>query len=174
MLRSLTGDVPGLSWCVHVLSAAHPMSQWNCNAMESLRADLKLRVRMDTGLGDKLERAAGGFMDEHEAAAVRQEHTNREQMDKLIELLLSKGDEDFATFLRMLRATNNKVWAEKLEKMAEQFKEEGMCVCREKETKSDVHSCSSQCTLHSTSPACPVCGCESVCVFVTVMLQRPT
>ena len=150
-----------VSWCVLVLSAAHPMSPWNRKALVSLRGDLKLRVRMETGLGDKLERAAGGFMDEHEAAAVRQERTNMEQMDKLIQLLLEKGDEDFATFLRMLRAINNKVWAEKLEKMAEYFKEEG--TYREK-TKSDVHA----------SPACPVCVCERECVFVTVMLQQPT
>ena len=133
MFRPLTGDAPGLSWCVLVLSAAHPLSPWNHQALVSLRADLKLRVRMGTGLGDKLERAAGGFMDEHEAAAVRQERTNMEQMDKLIQLLLGKSDEDFATFLRMLRATNNKVWAEKLEKMAEQLKKEGKCVCTERD-----------------------------------------
>ena len=60
-------------------------------------------------------------MDEHEAAAVRQERTNMEQMDKLIQLLLGKSDEDFATFLRMLRATNNGTWACQLEERAEQF-----------------------------------------------------
>ena len=113
-------------------------------------------------------------MDEHEAAAVRQERTNMEQMDKLIQLLLGKSDEDFATFLRMLQATNNEVWAEKLEKKAKQFKEKGMCVCIERETKSDLHACSSQCMLQHTSPACPVCVCEKERVFVTVMLQRPT
>ena len=163
MLKSLTDDAPGLSWCVLVLSAARPLSPWNHQALVSLRGDLKLRVRMETGLGDKLEWAAGGFMDEHEAAAVRQERTNMEQMDKLIQLLFGKGDEDFATFLRMLRTTNSKVWAEKLEKRAEHFKEEGTCVYRE-ETKSDVHACSSQCMLQHTSPACPVCVCERVCV----------
>ena len=69
-------------------------------------------------------------MDEYEAAAVRQERTNMEQMDKLIQLLLGKSDEDFATFLRMLRTTNNEIWAEELEKKAEQFsqREAGMCV----------------------------------------------
>ena len=130
MLRPLTGDAPGLSWCVLVLSAVHPLSPWNHQALVSLRADLKLHVRMGTGLGDKLERAAGGFMDEHEAAAVRQERTNMEQMDKLIQLLLGKSDEDFATFLRMLRATNNQTWACQLEERADQFsqREAGLCV----------------------------------------------
>ena len=168
----LTGGAPGLSWCVLVLSVAHPLSQWNHQALVSLRADLKLHVLMETGLGDKLERAAGGFMDKHEAAAVRQERTNREQVDKLIELLLGKSDEDFATFLRMLRDSNNKVWAEELEKRAEHFKEEGTCVYRE-ETKSDVHACSSQCMLQHTSPACPVCVHGKERVFVMVTLQWP-
>ena len=87
---------------------------------------------METGLGDKLERAAGGFMDEHEAAAVRQERTNMEQMDKLIQLLLGKSDEDFTTFLRMLQATNNGTWACQLEEKAEQIsqREAGLCVER--------------------------------------------
>ena len=132
MLRPLTGDAPGLSWCVLVLSAAHPLSPWNHQALVSLRADLKLHVLMETGLGDKLERAAGGFMDKHEAAAVRQERTNMEQMDKLIQLLLGKSDGDFTTFLRILRATNNKTWACRLEEKAEQFsqREAGVCVDR--------------------------------------------
>ena len=127
MLRPLTGGAAGLSWCVLVLSAVHPLSPWNHQALVSLRADLKLHVLMETGLGDKLERAAGGFMDKHEAAAVRQERTNMEQMDKLIQLLLGKSDEDFATFLRMLQATNNQTWVCQLEEKAEQFKE-GVCV----------------------------------------------
>lgn len=48
------------SWCVLVLSAVRPMSSWNHQALVSLRADLKLHVIMETGLGDKLEKAAEG------------------------------------------------------------------------------------------------------------------
>ena len=151
MLRSLTGVAPGLSWCVLVLSAAHPLSPWNRQALVSLRADLKLHVLMETGLGDKLEKAAGGFMVEHEAAAVRQEQTNMEKMDKLIQLLLGKSDEDFATFLKMLQATNNGTWACQLEEKAEQFshREAGMCV-----------EWSGPVTLQ-----CPLCACVCKCVM---------
>ena len=119
-----------VSWCVLVLSAAHPMSPWNHQALVSLRADLKLHVLMETGLGDKLEKAAGGFMDKHEAERVRQERTNMERMDKLIQILLSRSNEDFATFLEMLRDTNNGTWAHQLEERAEQFsqRQAGMCV----------------------------------------------
>ena len=109
------------------------MSPWNHQALVSLRADLKLRVLMETGLGDKLEKAAGGFMDEHEAQTVREQPGNIKQMDKVIDILLGKADKDFTTFLKMLRDSNNKVWSEELEKRAEQFREEGtLCVYREK------------------------------------------
>ena len=118
-------------WRVLVLSAVHPMSPWNHQALVSLRADLKLRVLMETGLGDKLEKAAGGFMDEHEAERVRQERTNMEQMDKLIQLLLGKSNEDFATFLKMLQDTNNGTWAHQLVERAKQFsqRQAGTYVC---------------------------------------------
>ena len=106
------------------------MSPWNHNALVSLRGDLKLHVLMEAGLGDKLEKAAGGFMNLFEAQTVREQPGNIKQMDKVIEILLRKADEDFTAFLKMLRDTNNGVWAEGLEKKAEQFKEEGMCVER--------------------------------------------
>ena len=111
-------------------STAHPMSPWNHNALVSLRGDLKLHVSLEAGLGDKLEKAAGGFMNQFEARTVREQPGNIKQMDKIMEILLGKADEDFTTFLKMLRDTNNGVWAEELVKTAEQFKREGMCVER--------------------------------------------
>ena len=38
------------------------MSPWNIDALVSLQGDLKLNVLMSTGLSDKLQKAAGGFM----------------------------------------------------------------------------------------------------------------
>ena len=64
-----------------------------------------------------------------EALTVREQLSNIKQMDKVIDILLGKTDKDFTTFLKMLRDFNNTVWAEELEKRAEQFKEEGMYVC---------------------------------------------
>ena len=122
-----------VSWCVLVLSAVHPMSPWNYQALVSLREELQLNVLMDTGFGNHLQRAAGGFMTRFEAQTVREQPGNIKQMDKVIDILLGKADKDFTTFLKMLRDSNNKVWAEELEKKAEQFREEGtMCLCREK------------------------------------------
>ena len=106
------------------------MTPWNRNALVSLQDDLKLRVLMEVGLGDKLEKAAGGFMNQFEARTVREQPGNIKQIDKVIEILLGKADEDFTTFLRVLRDTNNGVWAEELVKTAEQFKREGVCVER--------------------------------------------
>ena len=117
-----------VSWCVLTLSADHPMSPWNHQALVSLREELQFRVLMETGIGYRLERAAGGFMNEAEAQTVREQPSNFEQMDKLIAILLLKADKDFTTFLQMLRHSNHSVWAWELERRAEQFKEEGMYV----------------------------------------------
>ena len=149
-----------VSWCVFVLSAVHPMSPWNHQALVSLRGDLKLRVLMETGLEDKLEKAAGGFMDKHEAQTVREQPGNIKQMDSFIGILLGKADKDFTTFLKMLRDSNNKVWAEELQKRAEQFNEEGMYVCKEKGTNQ-----------RCTSPWCNAFAILSyVCVCVRAAL----
>ena len=159
-----------VSWCVLVLSAVHPMSPWNHQALVSLRAELKMRVLMETGLGDKLEKAAGGFMDELEARTVREQLGNMKQMDKVIDILLGKADKDFTTFLKMLRDSNNKVWAEELKKRAEQFKEEGT-LCVERREQSEVHAVLNvklmQFSLLEPIPVCVhicVCVCVRACV----------
>ena len=121
-----------VSSCVLFFSAAHPMSPWNRDALVSLRGDLKLKVSMSTGLGDVLEEVAGGFMSPREAQVVREQQGSSEQMGRLIETLLGKGDKDFSTFLQMLRTTNNGVWADELKKKAKKLKrkkgKKGVCV----------------------------------------------
>ena len=109
-------------------STAPPMSPWNRDALVFLRGDLKLKVSMSTGLSDSLEKAAGGFMSPCEAQVVREQQGSSEQMGKLIEILCGKGDKDFRTFCRMLQRTNNRVWADELEKTAKKIeKEKGEC-----------------------------------------------
>ena len=116
-------------WCVLALSAVHPMGPWNHQALVSLRTDLELHVLMETGLGDRLEKAAGGFMTHIEAQTVRDQPGNIKQMAKVIDILLGKADEDFTIFLKMLQDSSNRVWAKELEKRAEQFKKKCMYVC---------------------------------------------
>ena len=83
---------------------------------------------METGLCNRLEEAAGGFMNEFEAATVREQSGNIEQMGKVIDILCSKGNKDFSTFLQMLRGSNNEVWAEELEKKVKKLKrKKGVC-----------------------------------------------
>ena len=98
------------------------MSPWNKDALVSLREKLQLRVLMETGLCNRLEEAAGGFMNELEAATVREQSGNIQQMGKVIDILCGKSDKDFSTFLQMLRGSNNEMWAEELERKAEDFK----------------------------------------------------
>ena len=113
-----------VSSCVLFFSTAHPMSPWNRDALVSLQGDLKLKVSMSTGLSDVLVKVAGGFMSPREAQVVREQQGSSEQMGRVIETLLGKDDKDFSTFLHMLRRTNNEVWAEELEKKAEELKRE--------------------------------------------------
>ena len=101
-----------------------PMSPWNDDALVSLKERLKLNVSMNTGLSDRLEKAAGGFMSRPEAQMVRGLPNNIEQMGNVIEILRGKTNEDFASFCTMLRETNNVVWADELEKEAERFRGE--------------------------------------------------
>ena len=105
------------------------MSQWNIDALVSLQGDLKQRVLMNTGLIDRLQTAAGGFMSEGEEQRVKNQRGNDEQMGELIKILKGKRNKDFDTFLKMLRAVNYGVWADELMKEAEKFRREsGKCV----------------------------------------------
>ena len=100
------------------------MEEWNKDALVSLQGDLKLNVIMKTGLNDKLQTAAGGFLSRAEAQAVESKPSNAEQMGELIQILLGKGNADFKTFCRMLRQSNHSVWAEQLERRAREFRGE--------------------------------------------------
>ena len=137
------------------------MSPWNHSALVSLREKLQLNVFIESGLGNRLEKAAGGFMTQFEARTVREQPGNIKRMDKVIEILLGKADEDFTAFLKMLQDSNNGVWAEELVKTAEQFKREG--VCRERGYQSEVYTALSQCcTLHAS--------CDGIIQFYTIRL----
>ena len=106
------------------------MSSWNDDSLVSLRESLKLNVLMRTGLINKLEKAAGGFMSRSEAQKVRGLSSDSEQIDEVIEILRGKRDEDFCTFCTILRESNYGNWAAALEREAQQLRKErgrGMC-----------------------------------------------
>ena len=114
-----------LSYCQG--DSFQPMSTWNDAALVSLKDKLKLNLLMNSGLSDKLEKAAGGFCSRYEAQEIRGLSNNREQIDRVITILCGKANKDFHTFCTMLRETNNVVWADELEKEAMwlQYKQEG-------------------------------------------------
>lgn len=109
------------------------MSPWNDDALVSMRGKLKLNVLLDTGLIDKLERVAGGFMSRTEAQAVEGKSENREKMHSVIEILRGKGDDEFHSFCQMLRESNNITWADELQREAVNCKRirKGMSVLSE-------------------------------------------
>ena len=98
------------------------MSPWNDDALASLKEKLKLNVLTKPSLSDKLERPAGGFMDRGEAQTVRALPSDSEQMDKVIDILRGKGDEDFDAFCNILRKSNYGNWADELVSEAKRFK----------------------------------------------------
>ena len=99
------------------------MSQSIRAALVSLQGILKQNVFMNTGLSDILQTAAGGFMSEKEEQLVIKQHGDNEQMGKLIEILKGKQDKDYKTFLEMLRSTNQRVWADELERKEKEFRQ---------------------------------------------------
>ena len=118
-------DLPAVPLsCCSTDSDTGPMEEWNRDALVSLQGELKLNVIMKTGLIDKLQTAAGGFLSRTEAQAVESKPSNAEQMEELIRILLGKGNADFSTFCVMLRQSNNAVWANELERRAREFRGE--------------------------------------------------
>lgn len=101
------------------------MSPWNDGALAFFKEQLKIKVSLETGLGDRLEIAAGGFMNATEAQFALGKPDNIARMDEVIKCLRRKGDEDFEIFLKLLRQANNVVWAGQLEKKAQELREAG-------------------------------------------------
>ena len=95
------------------------MSDFNSNALTALRGDLKTNVMMRPHLTDLLEEPAGGFMTRAEARSVRGDDS---QMERLIDILHSKGDKEFYIFCDMLRDSNHPAWANRLKHEAERFR----------------------------------------------------
>ena len=111
-------------FCCSTGNDTGPMSKWNRDALISLQGDLKLNVLMKTGLVNKLQKAADGFMDEGEAQSVESKPDNTEQMGQLIRILLGKSNADFNIFCTMLHQCNYSSWADVLERKAREFREE--------------------------------------------------
>ena len=110
--------------CCSTDSDTGPMEEWNRDALVSLKGKLKKNVIIKNGLNNKLQKAAGGFMNEEEAQSVESKPSNAEQMGELIRILLGKGNADFRTFCRMLRQSSYNVWADQLERRAREFRRE--------------------------------------------------
>ena len=102
-------------------NSSSPMSDWNKDALVSLKGQLKVHVLLDTGLADKLQTPAGGFMSAAEAQSVTALPNNHEQMGKLIDILQGKGNNEFRKFCEILRQANHVSWADTLERKAKEI-----------------------------------------------------
>ena len=135
-------DLPAASLsCCSTDNDTGPMEKWNKDALVALQGELKKNVIVNNGLNNKLQKAAGGFMNEEEAQAVESKPSNAEQVGELIRILLGKGNADFETFCRMLRQSNYSVWSDQLERRAREFRgEPGAHVLSRGEGSEMMHS----------------------------------
>ena len=100
------------------------MSDCYKDALLCFKSTLKESVDLKTRLEDKLPIAAGGFMSRTEAQHVAQFPGNLQKIGAVVDCLCKKRDEDFFTFLKMLKDTNNGHWADALLAKVEEFKRE--------------------------------------------------
>ena len=118
-------DLPAATLsCCSTDSDTGPMEKWNRDALVALQGELKKNVIVNDELNNKLQKAAGGFMNEEEAQSVESKPSNAEQMGELIRILLGKGNADFSIFCRMLNQSSNDLWANELERKAREFRGE--------------------------------------------------
>lgn len=78
-------------------------------------------------------------MSKTEADSVRALPNDGDQMDKIIEILQGKGDEDFQTFCKILHDANYKHWAGELERKAEELSKRIESRCRRRKPFSSFH-----------------------------------
>ena len=98
------------------------MDNWKKYALVSLENDLKVNLSM-TDLVGRLEKPAGGFMTEGERMHVEGAENKCEQVGRIIGILRGKGNNEFDTFLKMLKESGNEVWADKIQESAQLFEE---------------------------------------------------
>ncbi|MCY4471216.1 MAG: hypothetical protein OXC07_00085 [Kistimonas sp.] len=97
------------------------MSEVNKAALRAVEAGLKANVRLDSGLMDRINQDAGGFLNSFEELSVREEVTDTRKREKLLSILRDKGDSEFRIFVELLRESGNLCWAMELEKRVRQF-----------------------------------------------------
>ena len=97
---------------------ASPMSEARRGAIEVLRPRLKLYVNVKGGLEDRLHKVTGGFMNYEELQAVSEQRAPSAKVDKILTILLGKGDNEFDIFLKLLEETNQIAWVQELRQQA--------------------------------------------------------
>ena len=96
------------------------MSKCKKDALIALERNLKKYLSLEE-LIDLLEEPAGGFMTEAEKMSVHEQPNRKDKVERIITLLRGKGDQDFDIFIKLLRESGNKTWAEQLEEKVQQL-----------------------------------------------------
>lgn len=103
---------------------AEPMTEWNRNALIFFRGDLNLNVKVQqSGMLYMLAiPTPQGFLNQPEMQIIKDLPSEMGRMDKIIDFLLGKEDTCFSKFCDSLINSNNRAWADKLNRKAEEFK----------------------------------------------------
>ena len=163
-MHSMSSVVMICSSCMpYFAQSVAGMSDCYKDTLLFFKSTLKENVDLKTGLGDKLPIAAGGFMSRTEAQYVAQLPGKFDQMGAVVDTLCNKRDEDFFTFLKMLKDTNNKHWADALLAKAEELKRETV-----RGTQYTIHitigmQTARMCVLLGLRSRVAVCVCVFVC-----------
>ena len=99
------------------------MDNWKRDALLRLEQDLRAHLNLDDLLC-RLEVPAGGCMTHAERLSVEEVIGRRDQVSKIVENLRWKSNDEFDTFLRILRESGNELWASRIEESAQQFEQE--------------------------------------------------
>ena len=98
------------------------MDNWKRDALLHLKQELRANLNLDDLLC-RLEVPASGFMTHAERLSV-EVMGGRDQVSKIVEILRWKSNDEFDTFLRILRESGNDLWASRIEESAQQFEQE--------------------------------------------------
>ena len=99
------------------------MDNWKRDALLRLEHDLRANLNLDDLLC-RLEVPKGGFMTDAERLSVEDVMGQMDQVSKIVKILRRKSNEEFDTFLRILRESGNELWASRIEESAQQFEQE--------------------------------------------------
>ncbi|WP_461535155.1 hypothetical protein [Spongorhabdus nitratireducens] len=110
---SMQSSAPPKKVASRVAFSTLSMSEQHESALKRALPKMEVKVNVDNMLA-LLHRDAGGFLNDYEEADVKSQRNRMDKVRVLFQALRSKSDSEFKNFCRILRETNQAVWADHL------------------------------------------------------------